>query len=186
MGKQNVELKDLQLAAVGSLSIASKYEEIFPPEMRDYRSICDNQYTIDSIMQMEYNILAKLKFDILHVSPLVLLKRYHFISQGSCKSLFLGQFILETSLLEYNTLEFSASIKASTCLLIARKLLEYEIIWPIELVVITGYSEEDLQECFIRLSQILSFVPKLELKSTKMKYSDKKYFEIYKDCYGRF
>lgn len=181
LGIKNLKAKDLQLAGIGALSIACKYEEIYAPEMRDYKYVCDNQYSIENILKIEYDILAALKFDLLHSSPLTFLKRYHFISQGAFKSLYLAQFILETSLLEYNMLEFSSSIKAATCLYLSRKLLQYEDVWPMELVVCTGYNEEQLEICIVRISMIISLIPNLTLTSTKKKYSDKKYFEISKE-----
>lgn len=43
--KERVSRPRLQLVGVTSLLIASKYEEIFPPELRDLVYICDKAYT---------------------------------------------------------------------------------------------------------------------------------------------
>ena len=43
----------LQLVGVTGLMLASKYEEIYPPEIRDYVYICDNAYTREQILKME-------------------------------------------------------------------------------------------------------------------------------------
>ena len=43
--KQEVSRPKLQLVGVTSLLIASKYEEIYPPELRDLVYICDRAYT---------------------------------------------------------------------------------------------------------------------------------------------
>ena len=49
----NVPRQRLQLVGVTGLMLASKYEEIYPPEVRDYVYICDNAYTREEILQME-------------------------------------------------------------------------------------------------------------------------------------
>ena len=45
LATQKVNRQRLQLVGVVSLMIAAKYEEIYPPEVRDYMYICDNAYT---------------------------------------------------------------------------------------------------------------------------------------------
>ena len=49
----NVQRQKLQLVGVTGLMLASKYEEIYPPEVRDYVYICDNAYSREEILQME-------------------------------------------------------------------------------------------------------------------------------------
>lgn len=44
--------------------IASKYEEIYPPLLKDFVYITDNVYTADQILDMEKSILFALDFDI--------------------------------------------------------------------------------------------------------------------------
>lgn len=43
----------LQLVAVSALLIASKYEEIYVPELKDFVFISDNAYTKEEILDME-------------------------------------------------------------------------------------------------------------------------------------
>jgi hypothetical protein len=47
--KRYVSRQELQLVGVASLLIASKYEEIYIPEMSDFVYICDNAYTLDEV-----------------------------------------------------------------------------------------------------------------------------------------
>lgn len=44
--------------------IATKYEEIYAPEVKDFVFISDNAYTSEQILAMEYNILKILNFNI--------------------------------------------------------------------------------------------------------------------------
>jgi hypothetical protein len=60
--QDNVVVRNrLQLVGVTAMMIASKYEEIYPPEMRDFVYICDNAYTKQQILDMEQLMLEKLK-----------------------------------------------------------------------------------------------------------------------------
>lgn len=44
--------------------IASKYEEIYPPEIKDFVYITDRAYTRDEILEMEAKILRTLEFNV--------------------------------------------------------------------------------------------------------------------------
>jgi len=184
--KKNIKSSDLQLIAIGALCIACKYEEIYAPEIRDYKYISDYCFTTDRILKIEYDILVTLNFDILHVSPLVFLKRYHYVSQGAFKSLYLAQFILESSLLEYKTLKFSSSVKAAASLFISRNLLQFSDVWSEELIASSGYIKDDIDECITSFYSIIKLIPNLTLCASKKKYADKKYFEISKEYVAKF
>jgi len=176
----------LQLLGIGALFIACKYEEIYAPEIRDFKYISEYSYTTERILKMEYDILVTLNFEVLHVSPLVFLRRFHQVSQGAFKSLYLAQFILDSSLLEYKTIRFPSSVKAAACLFISRKLLQFKEVWPEELTICSGYTKENIEECIASFYHIIKLIPNLTLCSTKKKYADKKYFEISKEYVSKF
>lgn len=44
--------------------IVGKYEEIYPPILKDYVAVCDNAYTKEQILDMEAQILLSLNFDL--------------------------------------------------------------------------------------------------------------------------
>jgi len=49
----NVQKSDVQLVGVASLLIATKYEEIYPPTVKDFIYLTDNTYTRKQIIAME-------------------------------------------------------------------------------------------------------------------------------------
>jgi cyclin B len=49
--------------------LASKYEEIYAPEIRDFVYMTDNAYSKDQILAMERDILMNLSFELLAPSP---------------------------------------------------------------------------------------------------------------------
>jgi cyclin B len=50
----------LQLVGVTAMLIACKYEEIYPPIVKDFVYITDNAYTKDEILDMERDMLETL------------------------------------------------------------------------------------------------------------------------------
>ena len=61
---------------VTALLIASKYEEIYPPELKDFVYITDRAYTKQDVLQMEFHILNALSFDFTFPTSLRFLERY--------------------------------------------------------------------------------------------------------------
>jgi len=54
--------------------IASKFEDIFPPEFAQMSFLCENSYSKQELMRMEGEILASLNFELVFVSS------YDFLS----------------------------------------------------------------------------------------------------------
>ena len=52
------------MVGVASLLIATKYEEIYPPTVKDFIYLTDDTYTREQILAMEFNILHAIQFDI--------------------------------------------------------------------------------------------------------------------------
>lgn len=44
--------------------IIGKYEEIYPPVLKDYIAVCDNAYSKEEILGMEAKIIMKVNFDL--------------------------------------------------------------------------------------------------------------------------
>jgi len=44
--------------------VASKYEEIYAPEVRDFEYITDKAYTTHQILEMEKKILSSVSFNV--------------------------------------------------------------------------------------------------------------------------
>eukprot|EP00501_MAST-03F_sp_TOSAG23-6_P000394 GSMAST32.ASY1.ANO1.406.1 assembled CDS len=66
----------LQLVGVTCMLLASKYEEIYFPEVRDFVYITDRAYKRDQILQMESLVLNTLGFELTVPTPICFLKRF--------------------------------------------------------------------------------------------------------------
>lgn len=59
-----VQRSNLQLVGITCMWIASKYEEIYPPNVNDFCYITDNTYSKEQMVAMEELILKKLKYEL--------------------------------------------------------------------------------------------------------------------------
>lgn len=84
--------------------IASKYEEIYPPEAKDFVYISDHAYTKAQMFSKELEILTALDYTITIPSPYRFLERYARIANLNDLEMMLASYLLELSLVDYNML----------------------------------------------------------------------------------
>lgn len=105
------------------MMIACKYEEIYPPIVKDYVYITDNAYTKDEILAMERQMLSTLDFDIQTISAYRFLQRYAKVVGNVDSMLFnLSRYLIELSLVNYRMLKHGQSMIASSALYLSLKM----------------------------------------------------------------
>lgn len=62
LSKIKIEKEEVQLVGVAALMIATKYEEIYPPTVKDFIFVTKNAFTKKTILEMERQILFVLEF----------------------------------------------------------------------------------------------------------------------------
>ncbi len=82
----------LQLVGVTAMLIASKYEEMYAPEIADFVYITDNAYSKADIIKMECIMLKALDFNLGKPLPLHFLRRNS--KAGEVCLIFLSLFFL--------------------------------------------------------------------------------------------
>ena len=148
---------DLNKIAVACLFIASKYEEIYAPYLKEFLQLFKLKYSKREIFLAEDEILSSLNFEILNVYPITFLKKFCLYDikdlnhkeksdMGLC---FNGaQFFLEICLIEPKFCELKPSLQAAISLYLARKFLLFKNgngkIWNYELIFRTNYSENNI------------------------------------------
>lgn len=70
-----VPKSELQLVGVTAMLIASKYEEMYAPEVKDFVYITDNTYSSEQIRAMESKMLHVLGYMVGNPLPLHFLRR---------------------------------------------------------------------------------------------------------------
>ena len=84
--------------------IASKYEEIYAPEVKDFVYITDKAYTKEEILKMECHMLTTLDFDMTVPSAFRFLERFAKIDTTDETLFCLASYLLELPLIEYRML----------------------------------------------------------------------------------
>ncbi|XP_052738236.1 cyclin-A2 [Bicyclus anynana] len=181
----------LQLVGTAATYIASKYEEVFPPEVAEFVYITDDTYTKREVLRMEHLILKVLSFDLSTPTALAFLS--HFcISNGYSKKIFhMAAYIAELSLLEAEPyLQYKPSMIAAAALVTARHCLLCErqdccdgaatkhcadVAWPEELATHSGYALADLTACARELSRSHAHAPHQPYQSIIDKYKNNKF-----------
>lgn len=103
--------------------IATKYEEIYPPLLKDLVYISEKQYTEDQILDMELAILVQLDFDIQLTSSFRFLERFIKVTKVDDVTFCLSWYMLELGLLDSKMHQFQNSLQAISAIYIARKFL---------------------------------------------------------------
>lgn len=80
--------------------IASKYEEIYAPEIRDFVYITDKAYTKEQILSQEFDLLITLDFNITAPSSYRFLERFTKISQADALIFNYARYLIELTLLD--------------------------------------------------------------------------------------
>lgn len=185
----NLDLDKLQLLGCSAMFLGAKYQEIYPPELRDYVYISNHTCKKEAILNMESDILKKLSWSMLVVSPLFFYNRIYFICANSIKELdsskyaklyFTGLYILELSLLEYKMLKYTPSIVASAAMLLARKMLDFNPIWPKQLLSSQGFTGTNaINECAKELLTLIKNERVATLVGLRKKFSKESYLTVY-------
>jgi hypothetical protein len=98
--KFGVKKSNLQLLSLGALLISTKYEEIYPPSVRQMLKVAANE-TIkkEDVLEMEYKILRSLNFGVTFPTPLRFLERLKKLVNADDITFHLAHYITQFSLL---------------------------------------------------------------------------------------
>lgn len=142
---EQVKRDKLQLVGVTAMLIACKYEEIYPPEVKDFVYITDNAYTKQEIQDMEYLMLKKFDFNVTVISSFRFLERFNKLSQDSESMFYLAQYMLELALVEYKMIKYKPSMLASGAIYLAHKIMNKPEAWPLKVEQYSGLKEKDVR-----------------------------------------
>uniref|UniRef100_A0A0P6GAV8 G2/mitotic-specific cyclin-A n=1 Tax=Daphnia magna TaxID=35525 RepID=A0A0P6GAV8_9CRUS len=164
----------LQLVGTAAMFIASKYEEIYPPEVGEFVYITDDTYTKKQVLRMEHLILKVLAFELAVPTSNYFLQRYIQLSRSSETCLHLASYLCELTLMETEPyLHHLPSVVAASCVALARLACGNEI-WPSHMHTSTGYSLEHLIPCIKDLHASWSQAPTNPQQAIREKYKAEK------------
>jgi len=176
---KQVTRKHLQLVGVTAMLIASKYEEIWAPEVRDFVYISDRAYSRDQILNMEKIMLNVLRFNLTVPTHLHFIQR--FVKAGGIAenkeivayATYLMELALpDYSMLKYNYSQIAASAVSAACAAFGKDSM------PRALVRHSGYNEASIRECVDALGALYRKAPNASLTAVFKKFSSEKYHNV--------
>lgn len=168
--KTPINRSRLQLLGVSAMLVASKYEDIYTPDVHDFVYITDSAYTRDDVLTMETSILKVLKFNICTPSSYRFLERYCKIIGTEDKQFCLCRYFIELALVEYKMLRYKQSLIAAAGVYLMHKVFHIMPEWPDSLEKNSPYTVNDLKPCAKDMCILFQRANKVELQSIRKKF----------------
>jgi G2/mitotic-specific cyclin-B, other len=187
--KEQVLRAKLQLVGVCALLIASKHEEIFPPEVKDCVYVTDYAYSKNEVLSMETTILNKLDFAISIPTGYHFFCRYLNCIKASDLTRHMASYYAERNLQEPDMLSVLPHKFAAAAIYAALQQqngriseLKSSSVWTTALQEESGYTANDLESCARVIIRHVQEDPQTasrrKLIATKQKYAKPSYSEV--------
>lgn len=168
----------LQLVGCAAMFLASKYEEIYPPDVGEFVYITDETYTKKQVLRMEHLILKVLSFDVAVPTSNCFAETYlEFIKAGP-KMCALSYYLLELSLGKLDPfIQYLPSVTAASAIALASHILGKEhMVKAVEQV--SGYSASQLQACSDDLLVCFKKAPSESQQAILEKYKSPNFYQV--------
>lgn len=176
---QTIARGKLQLAGVTAMLIASKYEEMYPPEVRDFVWIADNAYTRQEIIAMEGQMLAKLDYNLGCPLPLQFLRRISKATTAEAETHHVAKYLLELSLGSYEMCGQLPSEVATSAMYLAHSIMTpTHDAWTPNLEFYSGYKFADVSGCISTMTTVLKNSVTIRQQAVRRKYASSKLLKV--------
>ena len=175
--KNETNRAKLQLVGVTAMFIACKYEEIYPPDLKDFVYITDGAYVKQDVLDMEYKMLKSLEFNITFPTQWSIFEIYKKKLDLDDKTFKLAWFLMELCLIDYKILKFKMSYIAASAILIAIKTLG---IYRNDFSSVIGIDENQLEECCKEIYNYYVYNSTHNLQAIRKKFAMTRYNEVSK------
>jgi len=157
--------------------IASKYQEIYPPEIKDFVYVADKAYNKAEILKMEGDMLCTLQFKITVPTTLIFFERFSRMASLDKKTSFLCNYIIELALSDYNMVKYYPSVVARAAIQLASEILKKE-----DKALLRNMKQDQatVKLCCNDLLVMLKGAEKSHLKVIKRKFSSLHFLEVAK------
>jgi len=157
--------------------LASKYEEMYAPEIADFVYITDNAYTKSDIRKMECIILKTLDFNMGRPLPLHFLRRNSKAGEVDANKHTLAKYLMELTIVDYGMVHYYPSQIAAAALCLSMKLMDGSD-WSDCLHFYSKYSEKELMPIIKKMAVLVTKAGSGKLVAIKTKYQSSKFMRI--------
>jgi len=171
LSKMEVSRDRLQLLGTAATYIASKFEEIYPPDVAEFVYITDDTYEREHVLKMEKVVLKVISFELTipHAHTFVKMFLSHLgVEDSTMKNLCL--YLADLTLLSTDFLVYFPSVIATAAVCIARHTLN-EPAWEPETTEFFGYELCDVKDCALKLWQFHSLISEMQYKALADQYA---------------
>ncbi|KAI7748751.1 hypothetical protein M8C21_003130 [Ambrosia artemisiifolia] len=176
LAAETVARRELQCVGMSAMLIASKYEEIWAPEVNDFIQISDRAYEHKHVLVMEKRILGRLEWNLTVPTPSVFLTRFIKASVTSPEITMenMVYFYAELGMMHYGIIKFCPSMVAAAAVYAARATMNRSPVWHETLEMHTGFTEMQVMEC----AQMMAGFHLLAKSDEKRKVIYRKYSSV--------
>ena len=185
LSKINIHRKYLQLLGITALLIACKYEEIYPPEIKELIRMTDNAYNKNQVLQMENQILDIANFNITFPTSFKFLEIFKNKLDLDEKNYYRCLYFIEVSLIDYKSSSINPSLLAANSLFYNYNYMNKNRIDDLnydenKLFNISRYNKNDFVKCYSYLSNALKKLETVGSKynSIRRKFKLDKYLNV--------
>ena len=174
----------LQLLGIAALLISCKAQEIYYPQLFELIDITDGAYVKEELVEMENHILKILGFNI--VSPTAI-EFYKIISKAfnfDEKQYFLGKYFMESSLIDYQMIKYSASVIGVSCAYVVMKFCginNYKCLYS-KNVIKEECPQKVIKEAAREICHLVKNLSNSNLKAVRDKYSLPQFLNVAQYC----
>jgi len=192
---KSVTRSRLQLVGVTALLVACKYEEIYPPEVRDCVYITDRAYLREQVLNMEQDILKTLNWKLTVPTAYPFLLRFIQIVNATELQAHAANYYMERTLQEHELLMYPPSLVCAAAVVLslnnadiyrAEKIKNPTLPGiPTVLLEYTDFSQGMLLKCAEEIARYVAEEPitasRRQLIAVKKKFENKKYGQVSSD-----
>uniref|UniRef100_A0A2K5LH41 Cyclin N-terminal domain-containing protein n=1 Tax=Cercocebus atys TaxID=9531 RepID=A0A2K5LH41_CERAT len=164
-----VSHRKLQLVWITALFLASKYEEMFSPNIEGFVYITDNAYTISQIQEMETNF-ERTEISVGQASQ---------AGKADVEQNTLAKYLMELTLIDYDMMHYHPSKAAAAASCLSQKVLGQGK-WNLKQQCYTGYTENEGLEVMQHMAKNVLQVNENLTKfiAIRNKYANSKFLKI--------
>jgi cyclin B len=171
--------RNLQLVGVTALMIAAKFEEVYPPQIKEFVYVTDKAYTREDILKMEVAMLNALQFKICRPTVMSFVEKYQSVNGCTDAHRDLSQYLLELTLVDYKMLKYTPSHLAAASILLSNKLLRRPA-WSAAALRHTQMTEATLKGCAKEMCVLLEGAENSSLQAVRKKFAQLKHHSVSK------
>ncbi|XP_077288446.1 G2/mitotic-specific cyclin-B-like [Arctopsyche grandis] len=179
---KTIKKTQIQLVGITALFVASKYEEMYVPDVQDFVFITDHTYTKHEIFRCERSILAEIKFSLGRPLPLHFERRFIKAAGAHSRNHCLAKYLIDLCLVEYDMAHYRPSELAAAAVCISVSILppmnSPEKCWTPTLTYYSGYKFRDIQPIMTKLASIAILAKTNTHMAVVNKYNSSKYGQV--------